>query len=92
MLTWPSKDPNERLDYQIDWVTKRLLSGETIATSTWTVVEGTVTIDTDTNVAGITTVWLMGGAAGEKCELLNRITTSAGRTYDQTVTLRIRTH
>ena len=91
MLTWPTKDPNEVLDYKLDW-TLRLESGETIVTSTWTVASGDVTIDSDSTGSGITTVWLSAGTDGTPCELLNRVVTSGGRTYDQTVKLRIRSH
>lgn len=91
MLSWPSKDPNEVLDYQLDW-TDRLAVGETITTSTWSVVEGTVTINSSSQASGIATVWLSGGTADERCLLLDRVVTSAGRTFDQTVVLRIRTH
>lgn len=91
MLTWPAKDPNEVLDYDIDW-TDRLEAGETISTSTFTVVEGTVVIDSDSDTGGVTTVWLSGGTEGEVCVILNRIVTSAGRTYDQSIKLRIRSH
>lgn len=95
MKSWPKKDPNEVLDYQVDWAdedSSRLEDGETIVTSDFTVVEGTVVIDSEDFVAtGLTTVWLSGGTDGEACVILNRITTSAGRTYDQSVKLRIRT-
>jgi hypothetical protein len=91
MLTWPPKDPNEVLDYEIDWGENRLVEGETISTSVFTVVEGTVEIDIEPAPAdGIAKVWLSGGTAGETCVLLNRITTNANRTYDQSVRLRIR--
>jgi hypothetical protein len=90
MLTWPVKDPNEVLDYEIDWATNRLQTGETISTSTFTVVEGTVVIDSDSDLDGVTKVWLSGGTEGEACVILNRIVTSAGRTYDQSAKLRIR--
>jgi hypothetical protein len=95
VLTWPAKDPNEVLDYDIDW-SERLETGETISTSTWTVVDGTVTISAGPTPpapsisAGVTTCWISAGTAGEACVVLNRITTSAGRTYDQSVKLRIR--
>jgi hypothetical protein len=91
MLTWPAKDPNEVLDYDIDW-NDRLEDGETISTSTFTVASGSVEIDNDTDTAGVTTVWLSGGTEGEVCVILNRIETSAGRIYDQSVKLRIRSH
>lgn len=91
MLSWPAKDPNEVLDYQVDW-TERLLDGETIATSTFILVAGSVTIESSSFDDGITTVWLSGGTEGEVCVVTNRIVTSEARTYDQSTRLRIRTH
>ena len=34
-ISWPSKDPDEVLDYELDWSLR--LAGDTIVTSTWTV-------------------------------------------------------
>lgn len=94
MLTWPPKDPDEVLDYQLDWADPddpRLEVGETLLTSVWSVPTGDVVVDSSDYVAtGLSTVWLSGGTAGSKCVLLNRVTTSGGRTYDQSVVLRIR--
>jgi NADPH-dependent ferric siderophore reductase len=100
MLQWPDKDPNEVLDYELDWADPdrpRLEAGETLTSSTWSVVTGDVVIDTITHPAtytpqGLATVWLTGGTAGSKCELLNRVNTSKGRTYDQTIVLRMKNH
>lgn len=98
MLTWPTKDPNEVLDYQIDWDDEdppgpRLVDGETISTSTFSIVSGDVVIAVSPapSVAdGVTTVWLTGGTADTSAVILNRVVTSAGRTYDKSVKLRIR--
>lgn len=96
MLTWPSKDPNEILDYQLNWADPddpRLETGETLLTSTFSVVSGDVVIDSSSFVGtGLTTVWLSSGTVGTACVILNRVTTSGGRTYDQSVKLRIRDH
>lgn len=98
MSSWPSKDPNEVLDYVVHWsdvdpTESRLETGETLITSTFTVATGDANIDSSTfTAAGDATVWLSAGTAGTVCEILNRVTTSAGRTYDKTVTLRIRDH
>ena len=96
MRTWPPKDPDEVLDFLVNWADEDdpvLEEGETLATSAFTVVEGTVEIDSqDHEATGLCTVWLSGGTLGEACEVLNRVTTSAGRTYDQTCKLRIRKH
>ena len=40
--------------------------------------------------SGVATVWLSGGTAGMVCIILDRVTTSLGRTYDQSVKLRIK--
>lgn len=96
MLQWPSKDPDEVLDYQLDWAdptSPRLETSEQLLTSEWTVAQGDVVINSSSFTAGgLSTVWLSGGTDNTKCELLNRVTTSMGRTYDETVALRIRDH
>jgi hypothetical protein len=100
MKQWPSKDPNEVVDYQLDWAdpkAPRLQASEMLTSSTWSVVTGDVVISMSPippayTAGGLSTVWLTGGSPSTKCELLNRVTTSLGRTYDQTVRLRIRNH
>ena len=95
MLTWPSKDPDEVLDYELDWADNkrpRLQPGETLIDSKWFVTAGDVMLTREEWVpSGIATVWLTGGSAGTLCTILNRVTTSMGRTYDQSVKLRVRT-
>ena len=81
-LNWPSKDPDEVLDYKLDWSAR--LDGDTIASSEWTVppeLEGSREARTDTS----TTIWLGGGLNGRTHLVANRITTAAGRVMDQTV-------
>lgn len=87
-LTWPDKDPNEVLDYAIDWTAR--LDGDTIAASTWIVPIG-ITRDSDSFSASATTIWLSGGDTGVTAGhvLTNRITTAAGRIMDQSVTIRV---
>lgn len=89
MASWPPKDPDEVLDYQFDW-SERLEDGETISTSTFIVAAGTITLGATSFAGGLTTVWLSGGTLGESCTITNRITTSGGRTYDESAKLRIR--
>jgi hypothetical protein len=68
-LEWPDKDPDEVLDYPIDW-TAWLVSGAKLSTTaghcTVTVVDGTgLTVDSlIVNLNGIVTVWLSGGTLG----------------------------
>lgn len=86
--TMQDKDPNEVKDYKIAWGT-RLDSGDTISTSTWTVDSGTVTVGTGAQAPSISgtdcIVWLLGGAAGEKAKVRNRITTANGRTHEDSI-------
>lgn len=87
-LSWPPKDPDEVLDYQIDW-TKRL-DGDTILTSTFIIDTGTVVIDSDSNTTTVTTVFLSGGTIGDTDIITNRVTTAGLRTMDQSVKLKIK--
>ena len=89
MNSWPNKDPDEVLDYDVSWI---LAAGETLSASSMVVVEGTVVkADESFTPEGVATVWLTGGAVGEICLVRNRVTTSMGRTYDTTTRLRIQT-
>lgn len=85
-LTWPAKDPDEDMDFQLDWLER--LAGDTIATSTWTVPSG-ITSHDESNDDTTATIWLSGGTLGETYSLLNRVITAGGRTMDQTVTVEI---
>jgi hypothetical protein len=82
VLQWGIKDPDEVLDYQIDWAREgdsRLEDGETLLTSNFSVAEGDVVIDNQAfSAPGLTTVWLSGGTVGTMCVILNRVTTSGG--------------
>jgi len=81
------KDPNAVLDYVVDWGT--WLAGDTIVTSIWTAETG-ITVVSDTKTATTATVWLSGGTAGSDYNVVNRITTTMGRTDDRTLRIRVR--
>lgn len=89
-LRFPSKDPNEVLDYVLDW-SDRLDTGDTISTSTWSIVTSSpaLVIDSESETTTTATVWLSAGTVDVDYELLNRVVTAAGRTMDQTVFIRI---
>lgn len=83
------KDPDARLDYTRDWSDWLALVDDTIESSEWIVPEGITGNDmshTDTS----TTIWLQGGATGQKYDVTNRIVTAGGRTDDRTFTVQIR--
>lgn len=86
---WSDKDPDEILDYNIDW-SARLTSPDVITSSQWFVPDGITSENEDMSDTS-TTIWLSAGELGDKYELLNRIITVEGRTMDQTVTLKIKT-
>jgi hypothetical protein len=85
-LSWPTKDPDEILDYQLDW-SARILN-DTIKSSVWEVPEG-LTKRSDAFSVAVTTVWLAGGTDAQTYVVLNRIVTDGGRTMDQSVKLKI---
>ena len=89
MDSWPSKDPDEVLDYSFDW-SERLVSGETLSTSTMLLASGTVTLGANTIVGAVTKIWLSGGVAGGVSVITNRVVTNASRTYEKSAKLRIR--
>lgn len=89
-LKWASKDPDEVLDYAINW-DARIAEDDEITTSTWIVPTGITknsdSFDADTSLA---VIWLSGGALNKDYEFTNRIVTAGGRTMDQSVRLSIR--
>ncbi|CAN5262960.1 hypothetical protein BH10PLA2_BH10PLA2_00630 [soil metagenome] len=74
----------ENLDWTIDWST-RGIDVDTISTSEWAVTSGAVTLSDKANTATTTTVWVTGGIAGAFYTLTNTITTSGGRTLQESV-------
>ncbi len=88
MLTWPAKDPDEVLDYSVEW-SERLEGGEAIVSSSFTVDSGTITKDSESFAGTRSQVWLSGGTDGTTVELRNRITTSGGRTLERSIALPI---
>jgi len=88
-LTWPYKDPDEILDYELDWAS-RLPEGDTISTSTWIITGTGLVKDSDSHGDDSTTVWLSAGTLGTKYVLTNRVVTTGGRTMDQSVNLSVK--
>lgn len=86
-LSWPSKDPGERLDYVLNWVAPLQL--DVIVTSTWTISDPGLITTLNTHTANTTTIWLSGGTANTQYQVTNTITTTAGRVFDQTVNIRV---
>ena len=93
-----NKDPDAVLDYKFDWKTNSngrgftdwLDTSETIASFVITpdagiAVNSSELADTSTSVI----VWLSGGTAGTTYSVSCRITTSAGRVDERTITISV---
>jgi hypothetical protein len=83
-----TKDPDAELDYGFNW-SDWLATGETISSHTVTVETG-LTKDSDSESSGVVTVWLSGGTAGEDYSVECEIVTSASRTDERTMTIRVK--
>ena len=91
----PLKDPSAVLDYVFDW-TEWLATGETIAVDSETgeklitiTADTGITVDSSTELDGKVTVWLSGGTAGINYKVACLITTSAGRTDERTIWIKV---
>ena len=83
----PLKDPSAVLDYVFDW-TEWLATVETITDYTITADTG-ITVDSSTEDDGIVTVWLSGGTAGINYKVACLVETSAGRTDERTIWIKV---
>ena len=81
------KDPSAVLDYVFDR-TEWLATGETITDHTITADTG-ITVDSSTESDGKVIVWLSGGTAGINYKVACLITTSAGRTDERTIWIKV---
>ena len=83
----PLKDPSAVLDYAFDW-TGWLAAGETIVGHTITADTG-ITVGSSSESDGKVTVWLSGGTAGINYKVACLVETSAGRTDERTLWIRV---
>ena len=102
-LKWPNKDPDELVDYSIDW--SRFIAPATINSVTWyvnnndavktelipsgQVVHGLQLVSA-TNTDSVATARLGLGTDNIKYKLYCNITTSDGLIFERTVFLRVR--
>jgi hypothetical protein len=99
---WPNKDPDEILDYSVDW--SRFLNGATITTCVWSVDDSTGTktaITAGNTVNGIqnvaqtisgstTTINLGLGTNNIEYKIYCRITDNSGNVAERVVRLRVK--
>lgn len=100
-LEWPQHDPDEILDYFVDWTF--FLEGDIIAGSEFALVvvtdvnndlvdDSTLTIVRSAFTDHFAGVWITGGTLGTRGTVRNRVTTAGGRTIEQTVMLPVGTN
>lgn len=88
-MLWPPKDPDDVLDYAIDWSDVLAADGDTIASVAWTFPAGLT--KTSEAIDGAQTVaWISGGQDGSRYSVGCRMTTAGGRIYDRTISLSVR--
>ena len=81
-------DPQSILTFTHDW-SDWLLSGDTIATSTWSVTpSGGLTVDSESETTTTATVTVSAPVLGERYELVNHVVTADGEECDRKITVR----
>lgn len=88
MLIWPAKDPDEVIDYAVDWFDR--LAGDTISSAAFSIVTGTISIVSSEYDERFSVLRLSGGAAGERAKVLCEIVTTDGQTMQETAVLAVR--
>ena len=102
-LKWPPKDPDETLDYTVDW-TRFLRAGETISSVAWYIndasgVKQAVTSGSTVNAIAVAqtgstgttaTIYLSGGTNNTQYTIFCAVTLSSGVVAERSITLSIK--
>lgn len=89
MLTLPTKDPSEVLDYQVDFTAalgSDTITGSPVVTASGVTVAGS---PAPSQAAGVVTFWLTGGTAGTTGIVTVRVVTTGGRTIERSASIYI---
>lgn len=85
------KDPNDEVDYAVNWRKYLIKVGDTIESSTWPVITPTGLDVLATTHDGLRAIIKIGGGVPGRYRLTNRIVTTPGaRQRDRTITIRVR--
>jgi hypothetical protein len=89
LLQWSDKNPNDFVDYGVDWLAVLKAFGDTIQSVSWVVPSGLLRGGESTQGA-ITSIFLGGGLAGVNYTVSCEITTVGGRTVRRQVLLGVK--
>lgn len=84
------KDPDARLDYEVDW-SEWLPTGDAITASLWECEDAALVLDDEQFDTNSATVFASAGVLGTTYFVVNRIETGQGRINDQTIRIKIKT-
>jgi hypothetical protein len=84
-------DPDARVDYGVDW-SDYLDEGESITEHEWITTGDDLTLTGESLAGAVHATFVEGGVLGRAYRITSRITTSAGRRDDQSITLIIKEH
>lgn len=102
-LKWPNKDPNETLDFGLDW-SRFLRDGEIIISAEWFIISdsnetlsfssgetyNSLTNESDGTGGAITSIICSGGVNNTRYKLVCRITLGSGLVVERSVLLFIK--
>jgi hypothetical protein len=86
---WIRDNAAEVEDYVADW-TARLPAGDTVASSAFELPKSDLLAINASNTLQLAIVRISGGTADQAYEIVNRITTEAGRQLQQVIRLRVK--
>ena len=100
-IKWQDKDPNDQVDYSIDWT--NILEEHTISSVTWKIYDATsgwITFNqgdvvnglqyvTSTNTNTVATLYLGLGTNFQEYNIICRMTTSISTVFEQEARLRV---
>ena len=89
MQAWPPKDPDDVLDYPLDWSDVLAIDGDAIAGVVWDFPDG-LTKQSESVSGALAIAWISGGTDGTRYEIGCRMTTTGGRIYDRRISLSVR--
>lgn len=90
-ITRFTKQPNDALDYDIDftdWFGEE--STDTIVSYTTPTVDPGLTLDSDEQAGYIVKVWLSGGTTGNSYKVTTIITTAEGREKEREIMIKVK--